>query len=114
MSDWKVTVETPEGTATGRGDDVLDAFLSAFQANPTVSGPAAGADPDRDILSATFSVDAPTRDEAAFVACLAYWRALGDAGLEVRADSRLQVELREEPDGETQRVDARIALDAAE
>lgn len=74
----------------------------------------AAADPDRKTLSATFSVEAPSRDEAAFVACLAYWRALGDAGLEASADSRLQVELREEPDGETQRMGARLALDAAE
>jgi hypothetical protein len=91
LSEWTLIIETPDGTTAGHGEDVIDLFLSSLEANRDVLGPGVGADPDRGSLSTTFQVEAENKDDAVLRGCLAYWRALGDAGLNVDADSRVEI-----------------------
>ena len=89
MSEWTINVETPDGTTRGCGEDPIELFGSSLEKNPDALGAVGGADTRRFTLSATFQVEAESADDAAFRGCLAYWRAIGDAGPEFSADSRV-------------------------
>jgi hypothetical protein len=89
MTEWTISIETPEETTDSV--DVLERFAEALEEDPRARGPAASLNTERGVISATFTVDESDRDEAALAACLAYWGALHDAGIEGMDLSRLEV-----------------------
>lgn len=117
MSEWTVHIETPPETT--RDEEALERFAASFQENETALGAAVLMDVGAGQLSATFQVDAPSRDDAALIGCFAYWRALQDTGLNLGVDSRVEVEPTEpelvaEPERHAEWFNVRVLLERAE
>jgi hypothetical protein len=89
MPDWRVFAETPEGAAD---ESKLDAFAASLESNDDALGAVASAETQRGTLSATFHVEAPDLQEAAWKAFWAYLHAVWDANVVLRSDSRLEVQ----------------------
>lgn len=89
MPEWRVFAETPEGAAD---ESKLERFADSLEANDLALGAVASADVQRGTLSATFHVEAPDLEEAAWKAFWAYLHAVWDAEVVLTADSRLEVQ----------------------
>lgn len=89
MPKWRVFAETPEGDAD---ESKLERFAASLDANDDSLGPAASADVKRGTVSATFHVDAPDLQEAAWKAFWVYLHAIRDAEIQLTSDSRLEVQ----------------------
>ena len=113
MSEWTIQVETPAETT--REEEAFSAFERSLAASEIARDAAALHDLRAGSLSATFQVAAPNEQEAAMLGCLAYWRALGDAGIDPTAQSRVLVS-RGAPDDSAQETQPargfRVVVDA--
>lgn len=85
-----MTIESPADTT--RDPSTLEPFSDALNGDERVSGPATTVDVANGTIGATFQVNAETVDDAALVACLAYWRAIAAAGLDLNDYSRVEVQ----------------------
>lgn len=90
VSEWRVHAETPEGAATDEAQ--LERFAESLEQNDNALGAAASMDKARGTLSATFHVEAPDRQEAAWKAFWVYLHGIWDADVALTADSRLEVQ----------------------
>ena len=98
VAEWRVYTETPEAAATDGAQ--LERFADSLERNQDALGTAASMDAVRATLSATFHVEAPDRQEAAWKAFWVYLHAVWDAGVALRADSRLEVQEETRPEAE--------------
>lgn len=90
MPEWRVYAETPEGAVTEAAQ--LERFTESLEANDDALGSAVSMDSGRGTLSATFHVQAPEVQEAAWKAFWAYLHAVWDARIVLTTDSRLEVQ----------------------
>jgi hypothetical protein len=106
VAEWRVRAETPEGTATEEAQ--LERFAESLEQNDDALGAAASMDTARGTLSATFHVEAPDRQEAAWKAFWVYLHAVWDAGVALTADSRLEVQEETRPEAETAELETPV------
>src|SRR5262249_22915464 len=90
MATWRVEVETPEG-AVPENAAPLDPFSHALDDDSMVSEVSATWDAAPGTVTATFTVEADRRDDAAWVAFWAYMHAAWAARIVLSAESRLEV-----------------------
>jgi hypothetical protein len=107
VTDWRVQLETPEGAASEEAQ--LERFAESLEQNDDALGPAASMDAARGTLSATFHVEAPDREEAAWKAFWVYLHAVWDADVVLTADSRLEVHEETRPEAETAELQTPVA-----
>lgn len=74
MPEWRVYAETPEGAVTEVAQ--LERFAESLEGNDDALGAAVSMDAERETLSATFHVQAPEVQEAAWKAFWAYLHAV--------------------------------------
>jgi len=104
----------------GNREEQLERFAESLEQNADALGAAASMDTVRGMLSATFHVDAPDRQEAAWKAFwvllrarhdrrgLVYLHAVWDAGVALTADSRLEVQEETRPEAETAELETPV------
>ena len=91
MTEWIVEIETAE-SLTASADD-LERFAAALDTCRGTTGAAASLDTEREVLSASFSVEAADAVGAADVGVAFFRRAMSDAGLAADASpTRVAVE----------------------
>lgn len=110
MPEWTANIESPADTT--RDEDALVAFAEALERDPRALGPAASLNTATGQVAATFQVIADERDEAAMHACLAYWYALGLAGLNADDLSSVTIAPAEDTDDATP-FDAHVKLEVS-
>jgi hypothetical protein len=117
MAEWRVHAETPDGVATEEAQ--LERFAESLEQNGDALGAAASMDSGRGTLSATFHVEAPELQEAAWKAFWVYLHAVWDADVVLTADSKLEVQEETRAEEETAELEtpatrfrARVQLEA--
>ena len=97
VAEWRVYTETPQAAATDEAQ--LERFADSLERNEDALG--AVASMDAVPLSATFHVEAPDQQEAAWKAFWVYLHAVWDAGVVLTTDSRLEVQEETRSEAET-------------